>query len=182
MTVPNSNKTRLLEIEGKQLFASGKFQQASVVFSRAADGYLEQGEDLLAAEMRNNQCVSLLQAKQAQKALVAVQGTAIIFEKAGDQLKYAMALANEATALQELRRYPDAIDKFTQSADLFDQLKETEMVLQVKQSISAMQLRSRNLFGALFSMQEGLEGVNKPTLRQKILLKLLKIPQNLMGK
>lgn len=182
MTVLNSNKVHLLEIEGKQLYASGKFQQASDVFSQAAEGYLEQGEDLLAAEMRNNQCVSLLQAKQAQKALAVVQGTAIIFEKAGDQLKYAMALANEATALQELRRYPDAIDKFTQAADLFDQLKETEMVLQVKQSISAMQLRSRNIFSALFSMQEGLEGVNKPTLRQKILLKLLKIPQNLMGK
>ncbi len=182
MTGLNSNKAHLLEEEGKHLYASGKYQQASDVFSQAADGYLEQGEDLLAAEMRNNQCVSLLQTKQAQNALAAVQGTADIFEEAGEQLKYAMALANEATALQELRRYPDAIDKFTQAADLFDQLKETEMVLQVKQSISVMQLRSRNIFSALFSMQEGLEGVNKPTLRQKILLKLLKIPQNLMGK
>jgi len=53
---------------------------------------------------------------------------------------------------------------------------------QLMQSISTMKLKSRNLLGALFSMQDGLEQVEKPTLRQKLLIKLLKIPQNLMEK
>ncbi len=178
----NHEEANLREEEGKELYTARKFQQASIIFSQAAELYLDQEQEQLAAEMRNNQCVALLQAKQPREALAAVQGTALIFKKAGDKLKQAMAFANEATALKNLGQNSEAIDKFTLAADLFTQLNETAMHLEVMQSISTMKLKSRNLPGALFSMQDGLEQVEKPTLRQKLLIKLLKIPQNLMEK
>ncbi len=178
----NHGEASLQEEEGKELYTARKFQQASIVFSQAAELYLKQEQEQLAAEMRNNQCVALLQAKQPREALAAVQGTALIFKAAGDQLKQAMAFANEATALKDLGQKSEAIDKFTQAADLFTQLNEGTMHLEVMQSISALKMKSRNLTGALFSMQDGLEQVEKPTLRQKLLINLLKIPQNLMEK
>lgn len=172
----------LREEEGKELYTARKFQQASTVFSQAAELYLNQGQEQLSAEMRNNQCVALLQAKQPREALAVVKGTALIFKGAGDQQKQAMAFANEATALKDLGQNSEAIDKFTLAADLFTQLNETAMHLEVMQSISALKMKSRNLIGAVFSMQDGLEQVEKPTLRQKLLIKLLKIPQNLLEK
>ena len=172
----------LREEEGKELYTARKFQQASTVFSQAAELYLNQGQEQLSAEMRNNQCVALLQAKQPREALAVVKGTALIFKGAGDQTKQAMAFANEATALKDLGQNSEAIDKFTLAADLFTQLNETAMHLEVMQSISALKMKSRNLIGAVFSMQDGLEQVEKPTLRQKLLIKLLKIPQNLLEK
>ncbi len=182
MNDQNHGEASLQEEEGKELYTARKFQQASIVFSQAAELYLKQEQEQLAAEMRNNQCVALLQAKQPREALAAVQGTALIFKAAGDQQKQAMAFANEATALKDLGQKSEAIDKFTQAADLFTQLNEGAMHLEVMQSISALKLKSRNLTGALFSMQDGLEQVEKPTLRQKLLINLLKIPQNLMEK
>jgi tetratricopeptide (TPR) repeat protein len=170
------------EQEGKQLYAAGKYKEAGYAFSQAAKLYLAQEQNLLAAEMRNNQSVALLQAKNPQEALAAVQGTGVIFEEAGDQLKQAMAYANEATALEDLGQNVKAIEMYTHAADLFAALNETEMQLQVRQSISALKLKSRNLIGAFFSMQEGLEQIEKPNLRQRIFLKLLKIPQRLLNK
>jgi len=57
-----------------------------------------------------------------------------------------------------------------------------EMYLQTKQSISALKMKTRNVIGALFSMQEGLDELEKPNLRQKLLRSLLRIPQNLINK
>ena len=182
MTEPKSTEINLQEKEANKLYSVRKFQQASNTYSQAADHYLTLGQELRAAEMRNNQCVALLQAKQPRDALSAVNGTALIFEAAGDKLKQAMAFANEATALKDLGQKPEAIEMFIQAAELFKQLNESEMHLEVMQSISALKLKSRNLMGALYSMQEGLKQVEKPTVKQKLFLKLLKIPQDLMEK
>lgn len=182
MTEPKSTEINLQEKEANKLYAARKFQQASNTYSQAVDHYLAQGNQVRAAEMRNNQCVALLQAKHPGDALTAVRGTALIFEAAGDKLNQAMAYANEATALKDLGKKPEAIKMFTQSAELFRQMNESEMHLEVMQSISALKLKSRNLIGALYSMQEGLKQVKKPNLKQKLFLKLLKIPQDLMEK
>jgi len=177
-----STDPQLQEQEGKQLYTAGKYKGAASAFSQAGILYQEQGQDLQAAEMRNNQSVALLKAKLPQEALAAVQGTAAVFEKEGDQLKQAMAFANEATALKDLGQDSKAIEKYNLAADLFAELNESEMHLQVRQSISSLKLKSRNLIGAFFSMQEGLEQVEKPTLRQRLFIKLLKIPQKLLNK
>ena len=132
--------------------------------------------------MRNNQCVALLKANRPHEALDIVRGTDLVFLEKGETLKQAMALANEATALKELGINQRAIERFSQAAAIFDQLNEKEMHLQTMQSLSGLKLKTRNIPGALFSLQQGLEDLEKPNLRQKLLLKLLKIPQNMIGK
>ena len=176
------NKTILFEEGAKDLYQAGKFQQAAEGFSKAAAYYLDMGEKLLAAEMRNNQSVALLKSKKPRLALEVVQGTDQVFLAAGDLLKQGMALANQATALQEMGEKQKAIDDFNRAADIFKQSGEEEMYLQTMQSISALKMKTRNVIGALFSMQEGLDELEKPNLRQKLLRSLLRIPQNLINK
>jgi len=176
------NNPALLEKEAKDLYRAGKFQQAAECFSEAAAFYLKNEENLLTAEMRNNQSVALLKAKKPRLALDAVLGTDEIFQEAGDFLKQGMALANRATALQDLGEKQKAIDDFDRAAEIFKNSGEKDLYLQTKQSISALKLKTRNIAGALFSMQEGLDELEKPNLRQKFLRTLLRIPQNLIDK
>lgn len=178
----NNNEPGLLEEEAKDLYRAGKFQQAAECFSQAAAFYLDQGEDLLAAEMSNNQSVALLKAKKPRLALDAVRGTDEIFQEGGEFLKQGMALANQATALQDMGEKQKAMDDFIRAAKIFKNNGEQGMYLQTMQSISALKLKTRNFSGALFSMREGLEELEKPNLRQKLLRSLLKIPQNLLEK
>ena len=180
MTEKSLNNTSQLVKDAKDLYQAGKYQLAAESFSKAAAEYIELEETSLAAEMKNNQCVSLLQAKQPQSALEVVKGTSEVFELVGDRLKMAMALANEATAMKELGNIDLAIGKYTEALDIFQEIGETDLLVQTSQSLSSLKLKSRNIPGALFSMQAGLEAVNKPNLRQKILLNLLKIPNKFL--
>ena len=165
--------------EAKALYQEGKFKQAAELFSEAAVYYLGAGEHCLTAEMRNNQAVSLLKAKTPQAALSAVEGTVEIFQEYGDFVKQGMALANQATAYQELGQPEQALDGFSQAAQIFRDHKEEELLLQTTQSISSLKFKDRNLMGALFAMRSGLENLEKPNLRQKILLNLLKLPDRI---
>jgi tetratricopeptide (TPR) repeat protein len=176
------NKPASFEEEAKKLYRAGKFKQAADGFSQAAAFYLERDENLLAAEMRNNQSVALLKAKKPRLALEAVRGTDKTFHEAGDPLKQGMALANQATALQGLGEKQKAIADFTRAAEIFKDRGEKQMYLQTMQSISSLKMKNRNLVGALFSMQEGLDELDNPNLRQKLLRTLLRIPQNMIDK
>lgn len=182
MTTQDQNQADLLAEEGKSLYQSKKYLPAADSFSRAAEKYDSSGKTLLGAEMRNNQCVSLLLAKKPRQAMEAVIGTSQLFLEADQKIKAGMALANEATALRDLGEKESALDKFTQAGELFRSEGEEELYLQTMQSVSGLKLQTRNVIGALFSMQNGLEGVDKPNWRQKLLKNLLKIPDNLLNK
>ncbi len=168
--------------EGKSLYQAKKYLPAANSFSQAAEEYDALGESPLGAEMRNNQCVSLLLANKPRQALGAVQGTSSVFSEAGQMLNAGMALGNEATALKDLGENDLALEAFARAGEIFRSIDEEELYLQTMQSVSALKLKSRDLGGALFSMQKGIEGIEKPTWRQKILKKLLKIPDNLFNK
>ena len=178
MNAGEINQPAQSEEEGKTLFRAGKFLQAAKAFSMAASFYLEHGKNSQAAEMRNNQAVALLKGKDPQGALEAVQGTHETFLAGGQELNAAMALANQATALEDLGEADEAIKLFNEAAAFFKELAEQEMYLQTMQSISRIKFRQRNIPGALVSMQDGLDELDKPTLRQKLLRNLLKLPQN----
>ncbi|MEK6256448.1 MAG: tetratricopeptide repeat protein, partial [Chloroflexota bacterium] len=151
-------------------------------FSAAAAGYASQNNAVDAAEMRNNQSVALLQAGDAQAAYDAAAGTGQIFETAGDAKRQAMALGNMAAALDELGRLQEAEDAYQKSAKLFTEIGEDKLHANVMQSISKLQLRSGRQLEAIASMQSGLEEIKKPSIKQKLLKKLLKSPFKLLDR
>lgn len=155
-------------------YRDGEYAVAAGLFARAAEGYARLGDALDAAEMRNNQSVALLQAGDAASALAVVQQTAVLFKEAGDIRRAGFALGNEAAALQALDRLDEALALYHQSADLLKQAGEDQMRATVLQSISALQVKTGKYIDAVASMQNGLAGVEKPSLKQKILKALLR--------
>jgi tetratricopeptide (TPR) repeat protein len=181
MPKQDQKEADFLAKEGKSLYRAKKYLPAADSFQQAAAEYAAGGNALLSAEMRNNQCVSLLLAKQPRSAIDAVQGTSEIFQEAGQIVKAGMALANEATALKDIGESDSALETFTRAGDLFRSAGEEELYLQTMQSISSLKFQSRDLTGALFSMRRGLEGVEKPNWRQKLLKNLLSIPDKFLN-
>jgi tetratricopeptide (TPR) repeat protein len=182
MTKQDQHPADFLAEEGKSLYQAKKYLPAADSFSKAAEAYDDLGKILLGAEMRNNQSVSLLLAKKPREALEAAQGTSSLFIEAGEMLNGGMAVANEGTALKDLGEEDLAKEAFNRAGEIFKSIGEEDLYLQTMQSVSGIKMKSRDLVGAIYSMQKGLEGVEKPSWRQKILLKLLKIPDNLLNK
>jgi tetratricopeptide (TPR) repeat protein len=168
--------------EGKSAYKNGDFSNAASLFEAARQGYQAASDPLMAAEMANNASVAYLQGEDAQAALNAVEGTPAIFAEASDLRRQGMALGNYAAALEGLERNDEAADFYQQSADVLELAGESELRANVLQSLSSLQFRTGRQLQALASMQAGLDGIEKPNPRQRLLKRLLKIPFNMINK
>jgi tetratricopeptide (TPR) repeat protein len=171
-----------LTSEAKEAYQHGEYRKAAQLYETAVSGYRTQSKFLMAAEMANNQSVALLQAGEAQAALEAVSATDEVFKEAGDYVKQAMAVGNRAAALEALNRLEEAEAAYQFCADLLKAAGETDLRAHVMQSLSAIQIRQGKQLEGITSMQAGLLGLERPSLRQRILKKLLDIPYKLFGR
>ena len=168
--------------EAKQAYDKGEYKQAAIIFERAAQSYQAQENLLLAAEMANNQSVALLQAKDPEAALEAVRGTEEVFQQAGEVVKQAIAIGNRAAALESLSRFEEAEAAYQRSADLLKENGEMDLYAHVMKTLSAVQIRQGKQLEALANMQAGMERLEKPSFKQRLLKKLLKIPYKFIRK
>jgi tetratricopeptide (TPR) repeat protein len=164
----NTDPAKLSE-EGKRAFENHQYDQAADLFRQAAEGFTPGRDGLMAAEMKNNLSVALLQAGKAHEALSAALDTDQLFAGANDAKRQAMALGNQAAALEALHRNDEAIVSYERSAELFAQAGEGEMRAMVMKSAAAIKLKSGKVTEAAFKMMGALEAKQKPTLFERIL-------------
>ncbi len=160
---------------GKKSYQAGNYAEAALSFEQAAHAYQSAGAALDAAEMNNNASVAWLQANNPQQALDVLSGTAARFEAAGDFKRLGLALGNEGAALDALKRFDEAAAKYARSAEMLEAAGEDQMRAEVLKALSALHLKTGKQFDAVISMQDGLAGIKKPTLKQKILRQLLRM-------
>jgi tetratricopeptide (TPR) repeat protein len=154
-------------------YREGDLAGAVEAFRQAAQAYAAAGDAVMAAEMQNNQAVTLLRLKKAEAALELVRGTERIFAEAGDARREGMALANLATALQALRRPGEAIEAYRRSAEALERADEGDLRAEVMQLLSMLYLRRLKFYDAVLALQSGLAGVKNPTPRQRLMKKLV---------
>jgi len=155
--------------QGKQAFMNKNFDEAVKLFSEAAEGYRLGGAGLMAAEMQNNISVALLQAGKAQESLNAALNTDQTFADAKDTKRQGMALGNQAAALEALRRYDEAIEKYDLAAQLLAQAGEGDLRALVMKSSAAIKLKTGRLTDSAFKMMGSLEAKDTPSIFERIL-------------
>lgn len=156
---------------GKKAFQDKKFGEAAELFKQAAGG----STGLVSAEMMNNASVALLQAGKPQEALDAALGTDEIFAGANDLKRQAMALGNQAAALEVLGRSDDAIAKYELSAELFGQAGEGDLRSMVMKSAAGIKLKTGKITDSAFKMMGSLDVKETPTLFERILRFFLRL-------
>lgn len=172
------NSDNIIQIidQAKQAYQKEDFSKAIQGYETALQYYKNKNDELNAAEMANNLSVVLLQVKKADLALKFVKDTYLVFEKYNAPIKQAMALGNQAAALEAMKLYDEAIIFYEKSSNLLEVLGESELRAHVLKSLSAVQMRKGKKIESLFSMQNSLSTIEKPSIRQRILNFLLKLP------
>jgi tetratricopeptide (TPR) repeat protein len=165
-----------LVLEGQAEYGKGNFQSAANLFKAAADGFLSMGDELSAAEMANNRSVALLQGGDAKSALESAIGTDHIFLSNGDVKRQAMAIGNQAAALEKLGQPDEAIEFYKKSGELLASIGEFELRAYVFQAISALQLKQGRYLEAYAVMRAGVMEVKEPNLTQRLLKSLMDVP------
>lgn len=162
------NPDQLAE-QGKQAFRKKNFDEAAELFNQAAEGYTSDHAGLMAAEMRNNMSVALLQAGKAEESLAAALDTDRVFAEAEDIKRQGMALGNQAAALEALNRYDEAIEKYDLAAQLFSRAGEGDLRSLVMKSSAAIKLKTGRVTDSAFKMMGSLEAKDHPSFFERIL-------------
>jgi len=168
-------EAKTLAEQGKQEYANGAFGVAANLFSQAAQAYGNVQDELNAAEMKNNQSVALLKAGRAEDALRATDGTEEIFQKAGDQKRQGIAIANRAAALEGLKKYNEALEEYNRAAVIFEQIGEGDMHSVVRKATAEIFLKRGYIGNTQMDVLDSLRLVEKPTLTQRFLKFLMRL-------
>lgn len=171
-----------MQKQAHKAYENKKYRQAAELFEALAGQYAAREDALNAAEMRNNSSVAWLQAGEAQKSLDAAAGTDQVFAEAGDSKREAMALGNQAAALEALGNISEAITKYEAAAEIFHAIHEEDLRVYVLQNLSALQLKTGDHLQSLASMHNALENKKKLGMKEKFLKKLLRIPFKMIDK
>jgi tetratricopeptide (TPR) repeat protein len=163
-------------------YKSGNFDRAAQRFTAAHDQFLASGNKLRAAEMSNNLCVCLLEMDQASEALAVVRETPITFHKEGNQLLKAQALGNRAMAKTAMGQMAEAEADYRAAAELFRDLGHKEGLQYTMQALSKIQLQQGRTMEALNAMQSVLDSKSKPSIKERFLSWLFKLPMRFLGR
>lgn len=174
--------TDQLIASAREAYLSGEYSQAIQLFEQARHVFLDQNEEVKAAEMANNLSTAYIKSKQKKKALEIVLGTDEIFRAAGQPLNQAIALGNIAAAYEELKEFEKAEEAYKSSALLFEQEGDAEKHSIVLKALSALYIRQGKQLEGIFSMQRSLSAEEKLTFREKVLKQILKLPFKFLGK
>lgn len=161
-------------------YGSDDYAKAVILYKNASQLYKDAGDELMAAEMDNNLSVTLLKMKDAEAALQAAAGTDLLFEEAGDVNRQAIAIANQAAAMEALDQLDEALKHYQLASDLLKQSGNKQMRSYVLQAISALQLRTGKQLQAMASMDAALDNKGKLSLKERLLRKLLNTQKKLM--
>lgn len=160
--------------DGKRLYKRGQYDQAAELFRRAAGAYAQNGASLPAAETKNNLSVTLLQAGKPLEALDAVRGTDEVFAAAADRKRQAMAIGNQAAALEALGRSDEALEAYSRAEAIFAELGEGDLRAIVKKSMAAILLKRGEILQSGLNMVGSVEAKSKPSLFDRLLRFLLR--------
>jgi tetratricopeptide (TPR) repeat protein len=163
-----------ISANAQRLYQAGNYAAAAKAFEEAAEVAAQDlGDELASAEMKNNQSVALLRAKQAQAALEATLGTEGIFAKANDLRREGMALGNQASALEALGRRKEAVQGYQRAAAILERAGEGDLRAEIMQLLAVHYLRRAKFIDAVITLQSGLAGVKNPTAKQRLMKKFL---------
>ncbi|MBI9046127.1 MAG: hypothetical protein JEZ06_16665 [Anaerolineaceae bacterium] len=174
--------TEILSRKAKKAYNAGKFDKAAALFQEAQAEYEMAGDELNAAEMANNKSVALLQGGNPQKSYEAALGTDLIFKKHADILRQAMALGNQAAALEEMGDLQQALFLYQEASSLLKDSEHKEIRSIILKSISVLQIKTGDQLKSLASMQAALDESPKLNMRERILKKVLNTPFKMMKK
>ena len=155
--------------EGKLAFEAGNYDSAAAAFEDAAKGYASLNDPLNEAEMKNNLGVTLLKLGKAQEALDVVAGTDTVFAQAKDLKRQGMAVGNQASALEALKRFDEALGAYERSAQIFADAGEGDLRSMVLKSAAGIKLKRGKVTDSAVKMIGSLEAKAKPSIFDRIL-------------
>jgi tetratricopeptide (TPR) repeat protein len=104
-----------------------------------------------------------------------------VFQQINDDSRTAQVLGNMARVYAKMGNTEQAITYYREASALFNELGDEENYGQTVLAIADLQMRSGNIMQAGAMFEVGLDYVEKPNARQRVLKRLLGVPYRMLG-
>lgn len=168
-----SEEIELLKQQAIKAYNKKQYDDAIKGFQACLDFFEGTGDELAAAEARNNLSVTHLAMKQVQLAYDEVLNTDEVFARHGDRKRQGMAIANKAAALEALGQKEQALTLYEQVLEIFKEIGEKDMRASVLRRVSDLQLRTKRQFQAIASLEAAYDQKEKPQVKDSFFKTIL---------
>jgi len=157
---------------GMKHFQKKEYTLAADYFSRAAEVAHNQQQELDEAEQKNNLSVALLFSGNFQQAYDAAVGTDAVFLAHSDIKRQAMAIGNTAQALEELKKYPEALKLYEQATDLLKGQNQGEIRSMLLHRKAALQAKTGDTLQSAATFSASIDEKPRLGVKEKVLKKV----------
>ena len=170
-----------LKTRGIEQYMQGDYEQAAETFREAAALYEDDGAADMVAEMQVNLGLALHSMGQHEEALEQMIMAHAVFVQMNDPSRTAQALGNMARVYAKMGNSEQAITNYREASATFMEMGDEENYGQTVLAIADLQLRSGQLMKAAATYEVGLDFIQNPNARQKLMKKLLGLRNRLTG-
>jgi tetratricopeptide (TPR) repeat protein len=170
-----------LKDQGIQQFMQHDYEKAAATFREAIAAYDGAGAADMAAEQRVNLGLALHSLGQHDAALEQMQQAHAVFAGMNDTRRTAQALGNMARVYASLGNSEQALTHYREACTLFSEIGDDESYGQTVLAIADLQMRGGNVMQAASTYEVGLEHLQQPTARQRMIRKLLGVRDRVTG-
>jgi tetratricopeptide (TPR) repeat protein len=168
-----------LKEEGLRLFQEGLYEEATAKFRQAQEMFATEGNEIEATEMVNNLGVVYRMQDKWNEAIEALEEARAAFVRLGDRNREAQTLGNLGGLYASKRERDKAKECLRQAADIFADLGDAQRQGETLVALAAQQLKTGERSEGMAAYLAGVQMLQKPTLRQKVMRSLY---SRLLGK
>jgi tetratricopeptide (TPR) repeat protein len=170
-----------LKDQGVQYYMQRDYEQAVETFRQAAAAYEDDGTADMAAEMQVNLGLALHALGERDEALEQMNMARAVFEQMDDQHRLAQVLGNMARVYAKSGNSEQAITNYREASAIFLELDDEENYGQTVMAIADLQFRSGQLMKAAATYEVGLDYIENPNARQRVMKGLLGLRNRITG-
>jgi tetratricopeptide (TPR) repeat protein len=170
-----------LKDKGMEHYRAGRFEDALAAFAQAQQAFLAEGDTRQAAEMANDRGVAARQAAHFDEAEGAFADARKLFEALGDRRAQGQVVGNLGTLAESRDQNERAAALYKEAITLFDEVGAADLSGETWRALSRLRMKQGKWFAALGAYDAGLQDVQHLTSTQRLLRRLTRVTQRLMG-
>lgn len=172
---------RELQEQGVQLYSRQEYEAAARIFQQAVEAYQAEGQADMAAEMQTNVGLVHRALGEYQQALDVMQQALRVFQEQGDDFRAAQVTGNIGGVYYELNDKEQAYHCYRQAADTFRDLGQNNLYGETLVALAKLQFRDGKFTTGATTFEVGIEFLEHPTRRQKIIRRLIGMRKKITG-
>ena len=161
-------------------FRAGRFSDAARAFAEAYAAAERGGDRQKAAEILNDMGVARREMADWLQAEAALDKSYVLFAELDNLEGKAQVMGNMGSVFEGQERYEDAVDAYKQSANIFEQIGDSDSAMYAWQALSRLRMKQGQWLSAIAAYEEGIENMPDRSLKKGLLKRILRLPGGLL--